>query len=264
VEYRNSELLPKAKEAALKALAIDDKLAEAYASLANVKEWEWNFPAAEKDFKRAIELNPNYPTGHHWYANLLAMMGRMDESQAEMRRALELDPLSLIINAVQVMNYLELREIDQAIEQARKVVELDPNFVYSRYMLGLSFRAKGMFREAVAEMEKARELYGSSPSGLGDLGMAYALSGEKAKAAEVLSILEEHLQRGYLVNAEIAAVHLGLGNKKKALEYLDKACDDDDEIAYLRAANTFKYEPQWESLRPDPRFKRLLEKLHLE
>ena len=264
VEYRMSEVLPKAKDAALKALAIDDTLAEAHVSLALVKESEWDFAASEKDFKRAIELNPNYPTGHHWYANLLAMMGRMDESRAEMRRALELDPLSLIINSVQVMYYLELGEIDQAIEQARKAVELDPNFVYSRYMLGLGFRAKGMFKDAVAEMEKARELYGSSPSGLGDLGMAYGLSGETAKAREVLSLLEEYLQKAYAVNAEIAAVHLGLGDKEKALEYLGKACDDEDEVAYLRDANTFKYEPQWESLRSDPRFKRLMKKLHLE
>jgi len=264
VENRMSETLPKAKDAALKALAIDDTLAEAHVSLAAVKESEWDFAAAENDFKRAIELNPNYPTGHHWYANLLAIMGRMDESQAEMKRALELDPLSLIINVVQAFSYLEIREIDQAIEQARKAVELDPNFVYSRFTLGVCFRAKGMFKEAVAELEKARELFGSSPSGLGDLGMAYALSGEKVKATEVLSILEGYLQRGYPVNAEIASVYLGLGEKDKASEWLGKACDDEDEIAYLRDSNTFKYEPQWESLRSDPRFKLLLKKLHLE
>jgi TolB-like protein/Flp pilus assembly protein TadD len=263
-EYRMSEALPKAKDAALKALAIDDALAEAHVSLASVKEMEWDFAAAENDFKRAIELNPNYPTGHFWYANLLAMMGRIDESQAEMKRALELDPLSLIINVVQAFTYLEIREIDQAIEQARKAVELDPNFVYSRFTLGLCFRAKGMFKEAVAELEKARELFGSSPSGLGDLGMAYALSGEKAQAREVLSILEGYLQKGYPVNAEIASVYLGLGEKDKALEWLGKACDDEDEIAYLRVSNTFKSEPGWDSLRSDPRFKLLLKKLHLE
>ena len=264
VENRMSEALPKAKAAALKALAIDDTLAEAHVSLALVKESEWDFGAAENDFRRAIELNPNYPTGHFWYANLLAMMGRIDESQAEMKRALELDPLSLIFNAVQAYYYLELREIDQAIAKARRAVELDPNFVYSRYTLGLCFRAKGMFKEAVAELEKARGLFGSSPSGLGDLGMAYALSGEQARATEVLSILEGYLQRGYPVNAEIAAVHLGLGDREKASEYLGRASDDEDEIAYLRDANTFKYEPQWNSLRPDPRFRRLLKKLHLE
>ena len=261
--YRMSELLPKAKEAALKALALDNTVAEAYVSLANVKEWEWDLPAAEADFKRSIALNPNYSTGHFWYACLLAMMGRMTESQAEMRRALELDPLSLIFNVVQALNYLELREIDQAIEQARRAVELDPNFVLSRWTLGVCFRAKGMLKEAVAELER-REPYGSSPSGLGDLGMAYALSGEREKAIEVLSLLEEYLQGGYAVNAEIAAVHLGLGNREKALGYLEKAAEDEDEIAYLREASTFRYDPQWDSLRSDPRFKRLLEKLHLK
>jgi eukaryotic-like serine/threonine-protein kinase len=264
VEYRESEFLPKAKDAARKALAIDDTLAEAYTSLANIKEYEWDFPAAEINFKRAIELNPNYPTAHCWYSSLLAMMGRMDESQAEMRRALELDPLSLLFNVIQALTYLQLKEPDKAIEQAGKAVELDPNFVWSRWTLGVCFRANGMFKEAVSELEKAREFFGGSPSGLGDLGMAYGLSGEKTRAAEVLSLLEEHLKRGDLVNAEIATVYLGLGNKEKALEYLDKAGENEDEIRYLRDANTFLYDPQWETLRSDPRFKRLLEKLHLE
>jgi len=262
--YRTSALLPKAKSAALRALALDDTLAEAYASLANVKESEWDYPAAEKNYKRAVELNPNYPTGRFWYASLLAGMGRMDESQAEMRRALELDPLSLIFNAIQALFYLQLKETDRAIEQARKTVELDPHFVWSHWTLGVCFRAKGMFKEAVAELEKARESLGSGPSGLGDLGMAYALAGEEAKAVDVLSLLEEHLKSGYTVNAEIASVHLGLGNREKALEFLDRAAEDEDEVAYLRNANTFLYEPRWDSLRQEPRFKRLLKKLHLE
>ncbi len=152
--YRTSELLPKAKSAANQALALDDTLAEAHASLANVKESEWDFPAAEKEYKRAVELNPNYPTGRFWYSSFLAMMGRMDESQAEMRRALELDPLSLIFNAIQALFHLQIKETDQAIEQARKAVELDPHFVWSRWALGVCFRAKGMFKEAVAELEK--------------------------------------------------------------------------------------------------------------
>lgn len=264
IGYRTSELLPKAKSAADRALALDDTLAEAYVTLANVKESEWDFPAAEKNYRRALELNPNYPTGRFWYSNLLAMMGRMDESQAEMKRALELDPLSLIINAIQALYYLQIKESDLAIEQARKAVEIDPHFVWSRWALGVCFRAKGMFKEAVRELEKARDYLGSGPSGLGDLGMAYGLAGEKAKALEVLSLLEEHLKSGYTVNAEIAAVYLGLGDKERSLEFLDKAAEDDDETAYLRNANTFLYEPQWDSLRPDPRFKRLMEKLRLE
>ncbi len=262
--YRTSELLPKAKSAANQALALDDTLAEAHASLANVRESEWDFPAAEKEYKRAVELNPNYPTGRFWYASFLAMMGRMDENQKEMRRALELDPLSLIFNAIQALFHLQLKEPDLAIEQARKAVELDPHFVWSRWTLGVCFRAKGMFREAVAELEQAREYLGGGPTGLGDLGMAYGLSGEEAKAVKVLSLLEEHLKSGYTVRAEIAAVHLGLGNREKALEFLGRAAEDEDEVAYLRNANTFFYEPRWDTLRPDPRFKRLLKELHLE
>ncbi len=181
-----------------------------------------------------------------------------------MRRALELDPLSLIINAVSALYFLQIKEPDLAIEQARKAVELDPHFVWSHWALGVCFRAKGMYKEAVAELEKAMDYLESGPSGLGDLGMAYGLSGEKAKALEVLSLLEEHLKSGYTVNAEIAAVHLGLGNRERALEFLGKAAEDEDELAYLRNANTFLYELRWDSLRPDPRFKRLMKKLLLE
>jgi serine/threonine protein kinase/Flp pilus assembly protein TadD len=264
LENRTSEALPPARNAALKALALDEGLAEAHVSLALVRESEWDFAASEREFKRAIELNPNYPTGRFWYANLLAMMGRMNENQAEMRRALELDPLSLIINGVQALYLLQVKEFDRAIAQARKSVELDPSFVWSHYFLGVCFRAKGMYKQAVPELEKAREFMGSSPSGLGDLGMAYGLAGEPAKAKDVLLTLEGHLLKGYAVNAEIAAVYLGLGDREKALQCLDKACHDDDEIAYLKDANTFMYEPVWDSLRPDPRFRRLLRRLNLE
>jgi len=264
LENRMSEALPPARDAALKALALDDGLAEAHVSLALVRESEWDFAASERKFKRAIELNPNYPTGRFWYGNLLAMMGRMDECLAEIRRALELDPLSLVINVVQALYFLQVKEFDQAITQARKAVELDPSFVWSRYILGVCLRAGGMYKESVDELEKAREFFGSSLSGLGDLGMAYALAGGQAKARDVLLTLEAHLQRGYAVNAEIAAVYLGLGDTEKVLQYLDKACDDNDEISFLRDANTFNYEPRWDSLRSDPRFKKLLKKLHLE
>ncbi len=264
VEYRMSEVLPKAKEAVLKALSLDDMLAEAHASLASVYAYEWDYTQAENEFRRALELDPNYPTGHHWYSNLLGSMGRMDESLAEMKRALELDPLSLMIHVALTWLYLDRREYDQALGQALKAVELDPNFVYSRHMLGLSFRLKGMLEEAIAELEKAREYFGDNPAGLGQLGMAYALSGEIAKAKEVRSVLEGYLAKGYPMNVEIASVCLGLGETEKVLEWLDKANDHEQEAYYLVDSHPFKMEPLWDSLRPDPRFKRLLQKLHLE
>jgi len=263
-EAQWSDLSSKAKEAALKALALDGSLAEAHVALASVYSLERDYAAAENGFRCALELDPNYPTGHHWYSNLLGSMGRMDESLAEMTRALELDPLSLIIHVALTWLYLDRREFDRALGQARKAVELDPNFVYSRHMLGICLRLKGMLKEATAELEKAREFFGSSPEGLGQLGMAYALSGETAKAKGVLSVLEGSLAKGYPVNVDIASVYLGLGEKEKALEWLDRASESEDEIAYLFDSNPFNMDPIWDSLRPDPRFKRLMKKLHLE
>jgi len=262
-EYRTSEVLPKAKAAVSKALAIDDTLAEAHTSLAYIKELEWDYPAAEIEFRRALELNPNYPTGHHWYATFLQKRGRLDESLAELKRALELDPLSLIINASLAAVFSDRKEVDPAIEQCRKTLELDPDFPLGRYVLGAYLRQKGMIEEAVSELEKANKLYGSSPYVLGDLGNAYAASGEKAKAMEVLSTLKEFLQRGYTVNFEIALVFLGLGDQERAFEWLGKACDDEDEMADVKFSN-FKVDFRWDSLRSDSRFKLLLKRLHLE
>jgi adenylate cyclase len=261
---KGEDVLLKGKDAALRALALDGSLAEAHASLASVHAYEWDYAEAEKEFRRAIELDPNYPTGHHWYANLLASMGRMDESMAEMKRALELDPLSLIIHAALTWLYLDRREYDQALGLARKMVELDPDFLYSRHMLGMSYRVKGMLEEAIAELAKAREHFGDNPEGLGQLGMAYALSGEAAKAKDVLTVLEGYLAKGYSISVEIASVYLGLGEKEKALEWLAQACDNESEIYYLIDSHTFKMDPLWDSLRPDPRFKRLMKKLSLE
>jgi serine/threonine protein kinase/tetratricopeptide (TPR) repeat protein len=262
-EYRTSEALPKAKAAVSKALAIDDMLAEAHTSLACFKEMEMDYPAAEIEFRGALDLNPNYPTGRQWYSNFLQRMGRLDESLVEIKRALELDPLSLIINVSLASVYSDRKEVDRAIEQSRKTLELDPGFAQGQWMLGICLQQKGMLEEAVAELEKANLLYGSSPVVLGDLGNAYAASGEKAKAMEVVSTLKEFLQRGYTVKYEIALVYLGLGDKDKAFEWLGKACDDQDEIVDVKFSN-FKMDPRWDSLRPDPRFKPLLKKLHLE
>jgi serine/threonine protein kinase/tetratricopeptide (TPR) repeat protein len=262
-EYRMSEAFPKAKAAISRALAIDDTLAESHTSLAYIKELEWDNPGAESEYRRALELNPNYPTGHQWYGGLLERLGRLDESLVEMKRALELDPLSFIINVNLASIYSDRKEVDPAIEQCRKTIELAPDFGQGWWMLGICLRQKGMLQEAVAALEKANQLYGSSPYALGDLGSAYALSGNKAKALEVLSTLKGFLQKGYTVNFEIALVYLGLGDKEKAFEWLGKACDDPDEKADVKFSN-FIVDFRWDSLRSDPRFKLLLKKMHLE
>jgi serine/threonine protein kinase/Flp pilus assembly protein TadD len=262
-EYKTSETLPKAMAALSRALDIDDKLAEAHTSLGWIKEMEFDFPAAEKEYQRAIELNPNYPTGHQWYSGLLEYLGKLDESLVEMKRALELDPLSLIINVNLASVFLDRGEIDRAIDQCHKTLELDPDFGNGQWLLGICLLEKGMHEEAVAALEKANKLYGRSPYALGDLGNAYALSGDKAKALEVLSTLKGFLQRGYTVNLEIALVHLGLGEQDKAFEWLGKACDDQDEKVDVKFSN-FNVDPRWDALRSDPRYRLLLKKLHLE
>ncbi len=253
------EVLPKAKAAVSKALEIDDKLAEAYTSLAMIMRYESDFVGAEREFKRAIELNPNYATGHHWYSDSLQAKGRLDEALEEIKRALQLDPLSLIINMALGEIFYCKREYDQAIQQCRKTLELDPNFAVGRQGLGECYRQKGMLKEAIAEFQKARILYGNSPYGLGDLGNAYALSGEKTKAVEVLTNLKELSEQGYSLNYDIAFIYYGLGDKKKAFEWLEKAYKEKEEgMEYL------KVDPAWESLRSDPRFKSLLKRLNLE
>jgi serine/threonine protein kinase/Flp pilus assembly protein TadD len=262
-EYRMRKALPEANAAVSRALAIDDTLAEAHTALALIKEVEWDFPGAETEYRRAIELNPNYPTAHQWYSGILERLGRLDESLIEMKRALELDPLSLVISVNLASIYSDRKEVDLAIGQCRKSIELAPDFGQGWWMLGICLRQKGMLQEAVAALEKANELYGSSPYALGDLGSVYALSGDKAKALGVLSTLKSFLQRGYTVNFEIALVCLGLGDKEQALECLEKACDDPDEKTDVKFS-PFIVDYRWESLRSDPRFKRLLEKLHLE
>ena len=252
------EVLPKAKEAVSRALEVDDTLAEAHTSLAAVIESEGAAADAEREYKRAIELNPNYPMVHLWYHVFLRFRGRLDEAEAEIRRAKELDPLSLIINSGWGdMLYLK-KKYDQAIQQYSKTLELDQSFAEARRMRGKCYQQKGMFEEAIADFQKAREDFGNNPYGLGDLGNAYAVSGEKTRAIEVLKNLLELSKQGYSLNYDIAFVYCGLGDKDKAFEYLEKAYNVKEEMA------DFKVDPAWESLRSDPRYQPLLERLHLE
>ena len=257
------EAFPKAHEAVLKALAIDDSLGEAHASLAAVNETGGEFARAEQEYKRALELNPNYPTAHHWYSILLERLGKLDESLAEGKRAQELDPLSPLMNVVLAGILYDRREYDQAISQCRKTLELDQNYAFGRIQLGQCYRQKGMFEEAIAEFQKGRLLLESSPFGLSDLGNAYALSGEKAKAAEILASLKELTKQGYSLNIDIALVYCGLGDKDQAFEWLEKAGHVELEMFGWKFAN-FKLDSAWDSLRSDPRYKSLLKKMHLE
>jgi serine/threonine protein kinase/TolB-like protein/Tfp pilus assembly protein PilF len=254
------EASPKAKAAALKALEIDDTLAEAHTSLgliADNSEWDWL--SAEREFKRAIELNPGYATAHQWYSESLRARGRTDEALAEIKRAQELDPLSLVINMVAGLTFVHARQYDDAIEQYRKTIELDPNWFAAHLELGLAYALKGAYPEAIVECEKALMLAPDNVDALESLGYVYAVAGRRADALRVLDRLNELSQRKYVPPFSRALVYTGLGDKDQAIEWLEKAYEERSPyLLYMSFAH-----PVWDPLRSDPRFQELVRRMGL-
>jgi len=252
------DAIPKAKDAVQKALQIDDTLAEARTSLAFIKTlYEWDWPGAEKEFRQAIELNPNYAIAHRWYALNLEYTGRLEEAIAEDKRALELDPLSLPINAYLGLTFYDARQYDQTIEQERKTIELDPNFIVAHNFLGLAYLQKSMGDEAIAEFEKALVISPGDPMSLGELGRAYALGGKRAEAQKILDKLNELSKQEFVPAMARAVVYTGLGERDKAFESLEKAYEE-------RFVIQTKPDPQFDPLRSDPRFTDLLRRMNLQ
>jgi TolB-like protein/tetratricopeptide (TPR) repeat protein len=249
---------PKAKTAAKKALGLDDALAEAHNSLAQVHcYYDFDFSEATKEFQRAIELNPNYATARQWYGNSdLVALARFDEAIAEVKRAIELDPLSLVINTDLGTTYYRARRYDEAIDQLRKTLEMDPGFYYARWNLGSVLTAKGALDAAIAEYQKAREL-SDNPLMLGLLAHAYGLSGNKAEAMKILDQLATLSKERYVSAYTFALAYLGLGDKEEALRGLEKSYQDraGDALRYIRV------EPLLDPLRGDPRFEELVTKV---
>jgi tetratricopeptide (TPR) repeat protein len=249
---------PKAKAAAKKALELDDTLAEAHASLAYVLHvCDLDFDGSTREFQRAIELNPNYATAHHWYGiELLVSLGRFDEAIREVKRALELDPLSLPINGGLGRTYYFARRYEEAIEQLRKTSEMDPGFYYAHWNLGSALAAKGAIGAAIEEYQKARAL-SDDPFVLGQLGHAYASSGNKMEAEKILDQLKELSKERYVSAYSFALVYLGLGNKEEALSWLEKSYQDrtGNDLVY------FRVEPLLDPLRGEPRFEQLVTKV---
>ena len=254
-----TKFMPKAEAAARRALELDPTLGEAHAVLGQIKMmYEWDWAGGESEFKKAIELNPSYPTAHHWYCLGLSVVGRYDEAWVEIRRAQELDPLSLVISSCLGGGFYYERQFDKALDQFKKTLELDPNFAPAHLDVGLACLALGRSDEAIAEFQKVRELVGSGPYGLAGLGYAYAQIGRKSEAEQILRELLQFLEQGYAVSYDIAGVYLGLKDKDKALDWLEKAYEE-------RSIDRFAYmHPVWDELHSDPRFTAIMRKMGLE
>jgi serine/threonine-protein kinase len=255
-----AESVPRANEAARRALELDPLLAEAYASLAFIRtchDWEWR--EAERLFRRAIELNPGYATAHHWYAvDHLAMLGRMEQAFEELEISLQLDPLSAI--ALEGKGYLFLlsRRYDEAVECHRELLELDPFFHRAFSSIGRALAQQGKYTEALEMFEKTRSLAGTTPNLLGAMGQTYAWAGMESRARGILGELSELARHTFVPATSLALVHAGLGENEAALAYLEKGAERRD-----LNLTPLKMHPAYDSIRPEPRFQALLRQIGL-
>jgi TolB-like protein/DNA-binding winged helix-turn-helix (wHTH) protein/Flp pilus assembly protein TadD len=251
------EAFPQAKAAAIKALELDSTLGEAHNSLAFVLDgFDWDFDSAGKEFQRAIELNPGYATAHHWYAWHLSLLGRYDEAIAEMRKAENLDPLSLIINADLAELLVLAHSDDESIRQSRKTIEMDPNFALAHNQLAQAYLQKQMYDEAVAELKTAVQLSGGSPAFIANLARAYVASGKRNEAVKLLGDLKKRSNPGYSNASEIAVIYVSLGDTDQAMNWLEKGYDERFNPGVL-------LRPGFDPLRSDPRFQSLVHRIGL-
>jgi TolB-like protein/DNA-binding winged helix-turn-helix (wHTH) protein/Tfp pilus assembly protein PilF len=251
------DAFPKTKAAATKALALDDSLGDAHASLAFALDlYGWDWEAAETEYKRAIALKPAYATAHQWYSWHLFMMGRNSEGMSEIRKAESLDPLSLIIGA-DIADALCVDHLyDEAVQQSKRTLELDPNFAVGHYELGQAFVQKHMYDEAIAEFQRAIELSGHSGAFDSSLGHVYAVSGRKEEAVKIATDLEARYEQNPSVGADIALIYVGLGDQDQAIIWLNKAYE-----ARFKASILLR--PAFDPLRSDARFKDLRHRIGL-
>lgn len=253
------ESYPRAKAAATRALQIEPNLAEAHTAMGFISLlYDWEMRAAEKHFRRAIELNPGYAPGHHWYADFLAANGRLEESWREAQRAHELEPLSLIINwNLGWIRYFS-RQYDEAVAQFRNTLELDPNYLVAYMFLGQPYVQQQRYDQAEEAFQRAVELSGRAAVSLALLGHSQALAGRRDVARALLAELEEKSKHAYTSPIFFAWIHLGLGDKDLAQSWLEKAIEERSNwLAWLAA------DPRYDSLRGDPRFCDLVRRVGL-
>lgn len=249
---------PKARAAALRALEIDDKLAEAYASLGFINCcFEWDWPAAAENYLKAIELKPNYATAHHWYGELLGTVGQFDQACAELHRAQELDPLSLAINVDMAACFYYSRQYQQSERQLHNLLELNPTFIRAYVLLGKVHEQKGEPEKAIEMLTRALELAPDDPVTMSVLAHALATAGKLVEARNILADLEAIGNRRYVSSLQMAAIRIGLGETDQALESLEQAYDNRDvELVWL------KINPVFDPIRSDARFVDLVERVN--
>ena len=250
------ETMPRAEAAELKALQIDADLAAAHASIGAVEcLYHCNWAAGEREFQRAIELDPAYPAAHFWCsAFALAPRGRLDEAYSQCKRAAELDPVTQVVNMGPPLVLVLQRQHDQAIEELQKMLELEPNYFWIHYLLGESYLHKGDFGKAIAALDR-----GNVPQyQQGHLGYAYVVSGQPEKARKLIEELQTGSQPEHLVPYHLAMIYFGLGEKDKAFEWLDQACEQrSPQLVWINVL------PELDSVRADPRFQDILRRMNL-
>jgi tetratricopeptide (TPR) repeat protein len=254
-----SETLPKARAAADRALQIDNSLAEAHTSSAETSMMLWHWAEAEEEFRRAINLNPNYPTAHQWFALYFLAKQQFDDALRESKRAQELDPLSPVISDVVALVYLTKNELNSAIEQFQRVIELDPSFPPAHAYLGLAYLKQRRYEEATAELQKSVELSGRASEYLGLLGSCYAVTGRRAEALVILKELEERYVKHESNGLNLAVLYTGLGDKDQAFAWLEK-----DFQQHGGQLFTIALLPELEDLRGDPRYADLVRRMGLQ
>jgi TolB-like protein/DNA-binding winged helix-turn-helix (wHTH) protein/Flp pilus assembly protein TadD len=253
-----ADFIPKARAAALRALEIDESLPEAHAALALiVQNYDWDWETAGKEYRRAIELNPNYATAHHWYAEHLAWQGRFDEALRESERARQLDPLSLIIAVDQAVILYYSRQYDRAIEQFRTVLDMEPTFPRAGMVMH-AYLEKGLFAEAAAFTESQRRRIGDGPWNWAELAYVYGRSGQPVQARHALMQLQELNRHQPVDPSPFVWAYIGLGDKDQAFSWLEKAYSQHSNIL-----TSLKVDPAYDRLRSDPRFQDLMRRVGL-
>jgi tetratricopeptide (TPR) repeat protein len=254
------DAFPRAQEAAEKALEMDETLGFAHSALGATKyQYDWDWEAAEREYKRAVELDPNDAVVHNWYSIYLSAMGRYEEAIAECKRAQELDPLSLEISWWLGTIFILMRQTDRAIEEYKKILEMDPNYFPALQYLALVYAGEAMYDEAIVEAQKLLDLRGRNQETLPTLGIIYSFSGKKDNAKEILDELLEIEKQRYVQPSDFAAIYGYLGEMDQAFEWLEKAYEErDQQMAWLKVL------PLFSPLRSDPRFKTMLKKMNLE